>query len=140
MAANSAPASGSASAAAVAMAAALVAKVATRSADLDDAAGMVERAESVRRRALELVEADHEAVTEMLARRSPGPAAIAVPREIGELAQTVQRMARALEIGGNPHLIADAIGARVLAGAAAQATQAILRSNSPLSQNYGEHR
>src|SRR5690625_3588087 len=85
MAAESAPASGSAAALAVAMSAALVEKVARRSPGLrgGEAGGA---AAQIRRRALELAGADVAAVTEMIGQREPVPAAIAVPREIGDLA------------------------------------------------------
>lgn len=123
-----APASGSAAAVAVAMAAALAQKVAERSESgaRELAAGM----ELARRRALQLAEADAAAVTEMLARRAPGAAAIEVPREISELAIQVRGVAVELESSGKPALLADAAGARHLAEAGEEMVRAILRSNT----------
>lgn len=130
MAANPAPASGSAAATAVAMAAALVEKVANRSKQCDDAPALAARAAAVRGQALALVNADYEAVVEMLRRGEPGEQAIAVPTRIGELAREVRDIAVDLEKSGNPALLADSIGARELARAAESTVNEILRSNA----------
>lgn len=136
MATEPAPASGSAAAMAVAMSAALVEKVARRSPGLrggdagGDAAGAAAR---IRRRALELAGADAAAVTQMIAQRGQVPEAIAIPREIGDLAERAGELADAAADGGKPALLADAIAAGELARAAAVTVQAILRSNTGTS-------
>lgn len=130
MASDPAPASGSAAAFALAMSAALAQKVADRSRGFDGAAGLSRRAEGLRLRSLELVDADHRAVQEMLTRGAPGQAAVAVPEQIGEVAAELLEIAGELEESGSPWLIADSVGARELARAAASMAEAILRSNA----------
>lgn len=135
MAENSAPASGSAAALAVAMSAALAQKVATRTwpraPEEHQASDLICRLAEIRRRALELAEADHAAVTQMLAEGAPGPAAITVPSEIADLAEKCQEIAADLTESGKPGLVADSIGARELAAAARAMAVAILSSNRP---------
>lgn len=129
MAGPGAPAAGTAAAVTTALAAALVAKVAGRSvAYVDDAEATEAAATRWRERALELAGADEAAVAAMLA-GGAGPAAIAVPREIGELASLVASAAERLASAGDPRLRADAVTAHRLAEAAQRAVEAILRSN-----------
>lgn len=130
MAAHPVPASGSAAAYALALAAALAEKVARRSEGFDGDAALVSRAGDLRERALELVAADHDAVRDMLARGEPGPDAIAVPRDIAELASELARVGAALEEKASRWLLADSVAVRELAGAASQISAEILRSNA----------
>ncbi len=130
MARDSAPASGSAAAMAAAMAAALAQKVAARSGQLPGAAEISERAETLRVRALELVDADQRAVREMLASGEPGPDAILVPQQIGALAAELASIAGELQRNGEPRLLADSVGAGDLARAAEAMSAAIIRSNT----------
>lgn len=131
MAEDSAPASGSAAAMGVAMAAALAQKVADRSRGLASASEISERVAVIRIEALDLVDADHRAVQEMLAQGEPGAEAVQVPRRIFELAGELVSIARVLEESGNAWLLADSIGVRELSQAAAGICEAILQSNDP---------
>jgi formiminotetrahydrofolate cyclodeaminase len=128
------PAAGSAAALSVALAAALLGKTARLSGrHLDDAERLAGQADDLRVRAVRLGQADAEAVTSMVAAaRGPGTDAMAVPREIGEVAAEVDRLAAHLGEHGNPRLRADAQAAHHLAEAAARASRAILRSNEKL--------
>jgi methenyltetrahydrofolate cyclohydrolase len=141
------PAAGSAAALSAALAAALVGKAARLSRrHLDDAERLAEQADDLRGRALRLGQADAEAVASMGAKVRPasqddarGAAArdsvadaIAVPREIGEVAAEVDRLAALLGEHGNPRLRADAQAAHHLAEAAARSSRAIVRSNEGL--------
>jgi methenyltetrahydrofolate cyclohydrolase len=141
------PAAGSAAALAAALGAALVEKAARLSRrHLEDADRLVAQCEALRTRALALAEADASAVAEMSKAVRPasydearGPAsegtvddAIAVPREIGELAAEVDRLAAHLGEHGNPRLRADARAAHHLTEAAAATASAIVRSNEGL--------
>lgn len=143
------PAAGSAAAMAVGMAAALTAKTARLSIrHLQDADGLARAADRWRERASELAGADASNVTAMLTpdpSRGPGsphstdppghgcparPDPSTIPRQIGELAGEVARLAARLSELGNPRLRADALAARHLAEAAGAAVEAIVRSNS----------
>lgn len=125
-----APAAGSAAAVAVGMAAALVGKAARRSRRHLDADALARMADALRERALHLAGADAAAVTVMTSSGTGvPPEAVAVPREIGELATEVARLAAQLREHGNPDLLADAVAAQHLAAAAGAATEAILISN-----------
>ena len=143
------PAAGSAAAVTAALGAALVGKAARLShRQMDDAADLATRADELRVRALRLAEEDARAVADMSARVRPasedshvradstaGDAvgdAIAVPREIGEVAETIAALARRLDEHGNPRLRADAVAAHRLADAARQSAAAIVRSNEGL--------
>lgn len=141
------PAAGTAAAIAAALAAALVGKAARLSRrHLDDADRLAEQADVLRGRAVRLGEADARAVASMGARARPASQddahgraaresvsdAIAVPREIGEVAADVDRLAARLGEHGNPRLHADAEAAHHLATAATRTVQAIVRSNEGL--------
>lgn len=127
VAANPAPASGSAMAYGLALAAGLAQKVAARSPEVEPS--VCTRAEELREEALRLVVADQRAVEEMLAGGAPTAAAIEVPRQIGVVARGVQQLAERLVREGEPWLHADAVGAVELALAAQRTVNAILRSN-----------
>jgi methenyltetrahydrofolate cyclohydrolase len=142
-----APAAGSAAAVAVAMGAALVGKAARLSRrHLDDSEEMVERADALRDRALGLAEADAAAVAAMGHAVRPARSdeahgreardtvadAVAVPREVGEVAAEVGRLATEVGEHGNPRLRADAQAAKHLVDAAAATADAIVRSNEGL--------
>src|SRR5690625_3894619 len=86
--------------------------------------------ELARLRALQLAEADAAAVTEKLARRAPGAAAIEVPRELSELAIHVRGGAVELEASGNPARLADAAGAGDLPEAGEATVGPILRTHA----------
>lgn len=126
-----APAAGSAAAVAVGMAAALVGKVARRSRrHLDDADSLARTSDGLRERALHLAGADAAAVTAMTSSGTGvPPEAVAVPREIGDLAHEVAGLAARVREHGNPDLLADGVAAEHLAAAAGAATEAILTSN-----------
>lgn len=143
------PAAGSAAAVTAALGAALVGKAARLSGrHMDDAEQLAAEADDLRARALRLAEEDARAVANMSARVRPAseeakvPAdstagdtvddAIAVPREIGEVAGTIAALARKLDAHGNPRLRADAVAAHRLADAAQQSADAIVRSNEGL--------
>lgn len=141
------PAAGTAAALAAAMAAALAGKAARLSRrHLDDADGLVAEADALRERALSLAMADASAVAAMGAAVQPASSdearsrtardsvadAIAVPRDIGELAADVKRLATHLGDHGNPRLRADAQAACHLADASAATADAIVRSNEGL--------
>jgi len=129
------PAAGTAAAVSVALAAALAGKTARLSGrHLGDAEEAAEEADALRRRALELAEADAEAVAAMGASGNPAPEVIDVPTEIGEVATRVLGLASHLSEHGNPRLRADAEAAHHLAEAAARTTRAIARSNEGLSR------
>jgi len=141
------PAAGSAAALTAAMGAALVTKAAGLSRrHLEHADLLAEQAEGLRIRALALAEEDASAVAHMGAAVRPSAAdaargqevratvadAIAVPRQIGEVAAEVGDLAAQLGRHGNPRLQADAEAARHLADAAAATAAAIVRSNQDL--------
>lgn len=142
---KSGPAAGSAAASAVGMAAALVAKTARRShRQLSDAAAISSRADTLLARALQLAEADADAVSGLIAEqagRDSGRSAAAssatrpvtdvnaTPDEIGRLAAEVAELAADLSESGNPRLQADAVTAQRLAEAGGAGCAAILSSN-----------
>lgn len=127
---QAAPASGSAAAMALAMGAGLAQKVVSRSPNLRDQTALGAQAQMMRDRALELIVADEHAVKDMLRRGMPGPQAVAVPQQIGEVAGDLDALASRLIKEGNPGLEADSLGALQLAQAAKKMTDAILQSNS----------
>jgi formiminotetrahydrofolate cyclodeaminase len=140
------PAAGSAAAVAAALGAALVGKAARLSHRHLDAEGLADQADGLRMRAMELGEADARVVASMGAKVRPASHddargsvargsvsdAIAVPREIGEVAAEVSRLAAYLGEHGNPRLHADAEAAHHLAEAATRTAEAIVRSNEGL--------
>ncbi|HLS48706.1 MAG TPA: cyclodeaminase/cyclohydrolase family protein [Actinomycetaceae bacterium] len=126
-----APAAGSAAALAVGMGAALVGKTARLSAKYrDDTDALSADADAIRKRAVALADADsHSVATAVPQGETTELDMSAVPREIGELAAQLARLAERLETGGNPWLIADARSVAFLAQAAHSMVEAILHSN-----------
>jgi formiminotetrahydrofolate cyclodeaminase len=124
------PAAGSAAAVAAAMAAALLAKTAGLSGGYtDDADRLVEQAEHLRGRALDLAEADARAVAAMVHRPRASDDAVAVPGRIGALAGEVLVLAEHVAEHANPRLRADVEAARHLARAAQRTAAAIAHAN-----------
>lgn len=124
------PAAGSAAAYAVALACSLLGKTARLSRrQLDDAGTLAEESDTLRRRAVELAQADAELVAAAVSDSSTTTDANAVVNEIAEVAAEVQRLAAHLGEHGNPRLYADTQAAHHLAEAAVRTTRAIMRSN-----------
>lgn len=143
------PAAGSAAALAAAMGAALTGKTARLSHRQLGGAGVVARAgttcavgagagadvlahaaDTLRDRALALAGDDAAGVVATLGSAVDGPAdPSAVPREIGEVADAVGKLAARLTEHGNPRLRADVVAARHLAAAARTMVDAVVRSN-----------
>ena len=131
-----APASGSAAAATLAAAAALLQKVAVRSPKWEGATEAHAKAESMRIRAEELVELDSANYLAFIAALRSGervPEARAgtleAPREITRIAADVVSLAGELERNGNPNLRADAQASAILARAAAETADLLVRVN-----------
>lgn len=125
------PAAGSAAALAAAMGAALAGKTARLSLrQLSGAEALADVADTLRDRALTLAADDAAGVAATLTSAADGPAdPSAVPREIGEVADAVGRLADRLTEHGNPRLRADALAARHLATAARTMADHVVRSN-----------
>lgn len=126
------PSAGSAAGVATATAAALVAKTARLSGrQLGDAEERAAAADALRERAHALADADARGVRAMLTAAPDAPAdPSAIPREIGEVADAVGRLAADLAAHANPRLRADAAAAGHLAAAARAVIDGIVRSNA----------
>lgn len=128
------PAAGSAAAITAAIAAALLTKTARLSRQqLPGAQDLARTAEHLRERALELAQADADAVQALLTGGS-GPAdPSAIPQRIGDLARELADLATRICADGKESLRADAAAAGHLARAAEETVGAIVASNAETS-------
>jgi formiminotetrahydrofolate cyclodeaminase len=155
-----APGGGAAAGVAAALAAALCSMAARFSTSrLATAEELAITADALRSRALRLAGEDAAAYASVLAaRRLPidnDPSvrneaiaramayAVAVPREIAEVAAEVARIASDLSLAGNPNLLGDAVTARLLAEAAGGAATKLIEINlsgQPQTSEAGQAR
>jgi pimeloyl-ACP methyl ester carboxylesterase/formiminotetrahydrofolate cyclodeaminase len=150
-----APGGGAVAAVAVSLTAGLCGLSARLSADhLDDADGLAERADRLRRRAAPLAQRDAEAYGHVLAayrvpedgdpesRRERVRTALAgaadVPLEIAESGVEVAEVAARLAREGNPNLRGDALAAALLAEAATRTAAALVRINTVAGDGPGD--
>ncbi|MDA8265520.1 MAG: cyclodeaminase/cyclohydrolase family protein [Actinomycetota bacterium] len=143
---SSVPASGSAAGVSAALAAALCGMAARFSnGSLDSAGEIAAKADRLRLRALQLAEADSVAYTALLeARRLPkdtvpdereeamaaaAAQVVAIPLEIAEIGAEIGLLASKVASDGNPNLLGDALGAMLLAEAAAAVASTIAEIN-----------
>jgi formiminotetrahydrofolate cyclodeaminase len=123
------PAAGCAVAACVALSAslcAMTARLSRRQLTAPLASELAAEAERLGARAAALIQADAEAVRQMLSPGEPTDAAL-VPMEILEVAVQVARLAAGLAAGGNANLRGDAMCARLLAVGAAKSAAALVQ-------------
>ena len=132
-----APGGGAAAAVTVSLAAALCGMAARLSTDrIPEAAGLIERAERLRKETSRLAQADAEAYGRVIAAQRTGSGveealsgAADIPLAVAEAGVEVSNIASRLVEDGNPNLRGDALTATLLAGAGVRAAVSLVEIN-----------